>query len=76
MSTSWFTVESPGTNPDCRVVSMLLSRMKLNKCLCTIFPKTLPTALSRDIGQRFFYNLNKNEKYHLTTLKLEMNSSN
>ena len=50
MSTSWLTVESPGTNPDCRVVSMLLSQMKLNKCLCTIFSKTLPTVLSRDIG--------------------------
>ena len=37
MSTSWLTVESPGTNPDCRVVSLLLSQMKLNKCLCTIF---------------------------------------
>ena len=50
MSTSWLTVESPRTIPDCRLVSMLLSRMKLNKCLCTIFSKTLPTVLSRDIG--------------------------
>ena len=50
MSTSWLTVESPGTSPDCRVVSMLLSRMKLNKCLFTTFSKTLPTVLSRDIG--------------------------
>ena len=50
MSTSWLTLESPGTNPDFRVVSMSLSRMKLNKCLCTIFSKTLPTVLSRDIG--------------------------
>ena len=29
---------------------MLLSRIKLNECLCTIFSKTLPTVLSRDIG--------------------------
>ena len=50
MSISYLTVESPGTNPDCRVLSMLLSRMKLNTCLCTIFSKTLPTVLSRDIG--------------------------
>ena len=50
ISNNRLTVESAGIKPDCKVVMVLLSRKKLNKCLCTIFSNTLPTVLRSEIG--------------------------
>ena len=50
ISTSWLTVESPGTKPDCRVVITWWSFKKLKTYLCTIFSRTLARVLSKDMG--------------------------
>ena len=51
MHVNWFTVESPGINPDCDCVIILLYCRKLYTCLWINFSSTMPVQLNKEMGR-------------------------
>ena len=70
----------------CKLASHTLTHLSLGSFLWDIYKQYRPRSDVAECGvgsgspifanRVYYYNLNKNEKYDLTTLKLEMNLSN